>query len=105
MLILEVWQLAYSIRYGEETSLERRWRKGRGRKGRFLAFGLAAVALAGLLITQKHEAVVEWLIPGNKAVTRAAFSQLVEDLRGGESFSQAMSAFCLEILEDDLGSA
>lgn len=40
----------------------------------------------------------QWLIPGDPQVTKAAFSLMMEDLRDGESFGDAVTAFCNEII-------
>lgn len=39
------------------------------------------------------------LLPGDPQVTANAFSQLVTNLTEGESIHDAMSAFCVEVLE------
>lgn len=41
----------------------------------------------------------DFLIPGDNAVTRAAFGALVEDVKEGESVKTAITTFCMEILD------
>ena len=40
-----------------------------------------------------------WLIPGDPQVTSAAFSEMVDMLRQGETIQDAVTAFCTEVLE------
>lgn len=61
---------------------------------------LTAVLLAAAARPQVRSALENWLIPGDKDVTKAAFSLMLEDIRTGEPVSQAVSAFCREILEN-----
>ena len=42
--------------------------------------------------------VLRFLIPGDQAVTAAAFSGMVEDIGAGESVRQAFLDFCKEII-------
>ena len=46
-----------------------------------------------------------WLIPGDPQVTKAAFSDMVDMLRGGHSVQDSLSAFCTEVLEHGQQSA
>lgn len=57
-----------------------------------LVFGAAAVKLAGL------EWVQEVLLPGDAAVTAAALDGFVQNIKGGETLADAITAFCQEIL-------
>lgn len=43
---------------------------------------------------------LDFLIPGNKEATTAAFTSMVEDVQDGKSVKDAFTAFCLEILDD-----
>ena len=42
--------------------------------------------------------VLHYLIPGDPAVTTAAFSLMVEEIGAGESVSEAFFSFCKEIV-------
>ena len=42
--------------------------------------------------------VLQFLIPGDPAVTTAAFSGMVDDIGAGESVRQAFLSFCKEII-------
>lgn len=52
------------------------------------------------LLWSKRDAVHDFLIPGNAAVTEAAVAEFVNDLRAGENFGDAITAFCQEIIEN-----
>ncbi|MBE6926737.1 MAG: hypothetical protein E7461_07835 [Ruminococcaceae bacterium] len=40
----------------------------------------------------------DWLLPGDPAVTKAALTELIENLKAGEQFSDAVTAFCREVI-------
>lgn len=48
----------------------------------------------------KKDTLRDFLIPGDEAVTEAAVADFVKDLRTGENFSDAITAFCQEIIEN-----
>lgn len=41
----------------------------------------------------------EFLLPGEQNVTEAAFSEMIGDIREGESLGDALTAFCRQIVE------
>lgn len=41
---------------------------------------------------------LDFLIPGDKEVTKQAFSAMVDNVREGEDVKTAVTAFCMEIL-------
>ena len=59
-----------------------------------LTGGALTVKLTGLPWVQKY------LLPGDPEVTAAALEQMVDDLRSGYSFADAVTAFCREIMEN-----
>ncbi len=58
-----------------------------------LVFGAMTVRLRGL------PWVKEFLLPGDPEVTAMALEGLVQDLREGDTFGEAVTAFCREIME------
>ena len=42
--------------------------------------------------------VLDFLIPGDEAITRKAFQTMIEDVKEGERVSDAVTTFCEEIL-------
>ena len=55
---------------------------------------LAAVFLA---VTVQYGST-DWLLPGDPAVTKAALTELIENLKAGEQFGDAVTAFCREVI-------
>lgn len=92
--------MGYTIRYGVDSSAEAAWKRKAGRKHRRF-WGFAAILTAFVILTFLGFAgKLEWLlIPGDPEITKAAFSQFTENLRGGESVKDAMVAFCREIID------
>lgn len=58
-----------------------------------LVFGAMTIKTVGL------EWVQEVLLPGDPDVTAAALENMVEDLKDGNSFGEAVTAFCKEIMK------
>ena len=56
--------------------------------------------LLGLLAVgyRYRERVVDWLIPGDDAITTVAAETLIADLRAGVPAGEAVTAFCEEII-------
>ena len=50
-----------------------------------------------IVITIYHGGL-DWLLPGDPAVTEAALTEMIEKLSEGEAFSDAVTAFCKEII-------
>ena len=40
----------------------------------------------------------DWLLPGNPEITEAALKEMIDKLSAGEAFSDAVTAFCREII-------
>ena len=66
----------------------------RRRVVRTLAF-LAVLAVAGVFF---RDWIVDFIIPGDRAVTVPAFSEMVESIGAGESVSNSFMDFCRKIL-------
>lgn len=41
---------------------------------------------------------LDFLIPGDKEITKHAFTTMIEDVQEGEDIKDAVTAFCVEIL-------
>ena len=59
---------------------------------------LIAVAVIIVCSTVIFSGMLRFLIPGDAAVTTAAFSGMVDDIGAGESVRQAFLTFCKEIM-------
>ena len=93
--------MGYRIDYGQPSDKKYPMPDRRSRLPGLL---LAALALFLLLTSQYwpqgREALRDMLIPGDSAVTSAAFSTMLEDVRAGSKVSDAMACFCREILQN-----
>lgn len=88
--------MSYRIVYGPEikrkTPVEKRWKI-------WLASGIGA-ALILLGISGKWNVLQKFFLPGDADVTGAALQGMVDDLKNGDSFSEAVTAFCKVIVEN-----
>lgn len=90
--------MSYHIQYGKTTKKERialmrNSSKPAVIKGTVIGCVLLAVVLLG------RTGCLDFLIPGDKAVTKQAFHTMLEDVQEGEDIKTAITAFCVEILE------
>ncbi len=82
--------MGYRIEYGKE----KKYTEHRKDPRKWMIIGICVAVLAIIL---EFTGVREKLIPGDAAVTAAAFEELVMDLKAGEP--GAFAAFCREIVE------
>ena len=90
--------MGYRITYGQDiikTRLPAKRRKAVLKK--WLCFVLVGVAL---VLALSSAALRHYLLPGDPAVTERALQELASDLRTGEKVSDAVTAFCREILDN-----
>ena len=87
--------MSYRIEYGPAG-------KNPGiRKSKRVLFALLIVFVllaAGVRIADSSGKLWYWLLPGDPAVTEAALLGLVSDIQSGETFPQAVVAFCRTVL-------
>lgn len=63
--------------------------------------GIMALCLAVLLhFTGAAAGFKQFLLPGDAAVTEAALEAMIAEIQSGESFTDAVTAFCVEIVEN-----
>ena len=96
--------MAYSIQYDPEYNsrfpikpFNKVWTK-------LASYLLIVSVLILCLFGYARETVKSWLLPGDPTVTEDALISMVEDIRAGEPIGDAITAFCLEILENAQGS-
>lgn len=93
--------MGYRIEYNPELN-SKYPRKVHTGKGKILL--LSAAMLSGIILgfigINNSTALKNWLLPGNPQVTEAAFSAMIADIRAGEQVGDAITAFCLEIMEN-----
>lgn len=93
--------MAYQIQYGQTvTRVEFDERKQRGKSGfiqKLIVVIVALICIYALKTCVDHDI----LIPGNKQITKAAFSELTEDMKEGRPFVPAFSDFCRKVVQKD----
>lgn len=94
--------MGYRIDYGQPSDK----RYPAFRRPNHLASMICGALVLFLLLTNAfwpsgRELLRDLFIPGDPEVTSEAFSALIEDVRAGEDVSEAVTAFCREILSDD----
>lgn len=93
--------MGYRIEYGSQGEL----RKPLKRKYPYAAIATVAcvLALVAGAITLKHTGltfVQELLLPGDPAVTASALENMVDNIKDGDSITDAITAFCQEIIDN-----
>lgn len=68
-------------------------------KGIWAVAFICLIILMGILYPQK-QTLERLLIPGNAETTKRAATQLVSDIRTGQSVTEALQGFCFEIIAD-----
>ncbi len=92
--------MSYCIDYNSKSGNIYRMTSSKKRIG--LVAGLVlAIALFMLLKLDKNQTIKSWLIPGDAQVTENAFSEMIENIREGETIGGAVTTFCREILKND----
>lgn len=93
--------MGYRIEYGPMPKIMKQPKRGMLRLNT-----MTAVCLLLFILTVKHiwpegtDILRSYLLPGEPTVTEQAANALISDLRNGESFGNAVTVFCREILEN-----
>lgn len=92
--------MGYSISY-DTGGVEKVQKRSKPKRKKKILPGVIACGIAALLLfTDFKQLLWDIFLPGAGESTQAAFSQMISDLRSGDSIQDAVSAFCMEILED-----
>ncbi len=92
--------MAYSIQYGAGEIRKEEIKPAGFPYSRQLLTGAAIfLLLMGIFSFIGVDNIKTFLLPGDPAVTEAAFVGMVEDIRAGERLSDAVTAFCQEIMD------
>lgn len=92
--------MGYRIEYGSGEAVTYLEPKSRG--NRLLLTGcffLLFCAVASSVWPGQWQRAKDYLIPGDPAVTKAAFSGMTGQLRLGETLEDAVVAFCREVVD------
>ena len=92
--------MSYKIRYKPAVKMEKKI--GLVLRNHRVKFAVAAGSILLLIFVVYNcgDTLREFLIPGDTDVTEAAFSELGNNLRDGVSVKDALTVFCLEIIEN-----
>lgn len=90
--------MAYDILYGADAIKYEIQERNSGKQKRTVALIAAVCAIAMGLFILRTPQVRDFLIPGDKEVTRAALADMVQDIQNGEDISEAITAFCRDII-------
>lgn len=93
--------MSYTIQYTQtkKTAVGKR-RNGRGRGWIAAALLLILALVARLMWPQVGEYAQKLLLLGVSDQNEEAVTAFIQDVRGGEDFSDALTAFCREVLQN-----
>ena len=86
--------MSYKMDYGTNTSTQIVKKKSNRGLRRCIVLG---VMIALIIVC----ATTDILIPGDAAITKAAMSEFVSDIKGGEQVVDAFAVFCQTVLQGD----
>lgn len=89
--------MSYCIEY--EPHKNKLYPKFKVKKQRNLSKIIICITvLLAVVFACRAEPVRGWLIPGDPQVTSAAFSSMVEQMKQGASVQDAVTAFCVQVI-------
>lgn len=92
--------MGYRIEYGENGTAAYFVKKEGGHRGMLtIGFFLLFCVLTSTLWPSRWQLAKDYLIPGDPAVTKAAFSEMTQQLKDGESLEDAVVTFCREVMD------
>lgn len=93
--------MGYVIQYEPELNHKYKMRSAVRISKRFaIGISLCAVLIVLCLYQPTRQWLWEFIVPGDEQVTQSAFSQMLRSLQDGEQVGDAVTAFCVEILEN-----
>ena len=93
--------MSYKIQYKPNVKMEKgiRYFLKKHRQSVIYAIGIV-ICLLIFVRLDITEFIGDFLIPGDADITKAALSDLGSDLKDGVGIKDALTAFCLEIIEN-----
>lgn len=91
--------MGYKIQYGPALKAEIKSRSFWKKQWKAAAVLTAMAAALVLVFIGETETLRDVFLPGDADVTHRALIELTENIREGESFADAITVFCLEIIE------
>lgn len=91
--------MGYQIQYGQTIIKKLIREKETKSEKSVLIKGICIGCVLLVLVFLGNAGCLDFLIPGDKAITKQAFSSMVDEVGNGGDVKTAITAFCLEILE------
>ena len=91
--------MGYRIQYGKTTKFENTASPLVVKKVAVVKTAVA-VGILMLIVLLGNFGFLDFLIPGDKEVTKEAFCAMLEDVREGDDVKTAITTFCAEILDN-----
>ncbi len=91
--------MSYKIQYDITKSNNIKWIDTGKRKRKIVIFSFLLLVFFGIIALRNLEFLQELLFPGDAAVTRSAMDTLISNIKDGQSFSNAITVFCQEIID------
>ena len=89
--------MKYKIEYSPETA--HLYPQKNEKKRKSAGNWLIVVFLVAAILWVRLNGIPDFMIPGNKEVTRHAAATLMENLQEGSTMNEAVTVFCQTILE------
>ena len=91
--------MGYRISYDNER-MQIEQESGRHTYSRLISVLVVCLLVLGSLKLIGWDSLKNYVLPGDPELTEAAFTDMVESIRAGESVTDAVTAFCVEIIEN-----
>jgi len=88
--------MSYYVEYNPELRRRYPQTKNRSSKVQLVLIGLLFMVV-GIYTLMRYN-LLQYLIPGDSQVTTAAFSEMVKSVANGKTVSEAVFAFCRDIV-------
>lgn len=92
--------MSYRIQYSSGNKKKYPVKTPLSKKAKGLIAAGAAAVLLMLCSMNYGQVIKSLLLPGDPDVTAAALSAMIADIQAGGKLADAVSAFCLEIIEN-----
>ena len=91
--------MGYCVEYTQGSSRNYPIKTKQLHRKSYILWGVLAMCFALLLVPEIRNCLKQFLLPGDPAVTETAFLSMVDRIGAGESFYDAVTAFCEEIIQ------
>ncbi len=93
--------MGYQICYGQKVTKKCFSEPKKFNKSKTTLIWICILCLTlAFSLSKNKDAIINFLLPGDKDVTQSAITAFAEDLRQGESIRDAAVDFCREIIEN-----